>query len=267
MTTRIDGMPRKVQRECPACGTTYEADETRLRHGRQTTCSRTCSYRLRGNQLEKRSTVHCAICEKELSRTPKQIKAKHGVHYCSRACHYRGRTLGLTPRVVAKPYVLVAPPRSPEAIARQVATRRANDGYQHSDDTRARLRETTARAIAEGRIPSVSKLEDVVAKELDALGVGYRRQVAMRGARGRYVASVDFLLDDGRVLEVNGTFWHADPRAYPEGPVHPAQVRTAERWSRKVAALANQDIAVVEVWEMDLRKDVAEAVRVALATV
>jgi G:T-mismatch repair DNA endonuclease (very short patch repair protein) len=260
-------MPGKVQRECPVCGTTYEADETRLRHGRQTTCSRNCSYRLRGNQSQQRTTVVCAVCKTEISRSPRQIKSKHGAHYCSRACHYRGRTLGLTLRVVTKPYVLVAPPRTPEQIAKQVASRRAGKGYGHSDETRARLSETTARAIAEGRIPAVSKLEDVVAKELDALGVGYRRQVAVRGPRGRFVASVDFLLDDGRAVEVNGTFWHSDPRSYPDGPVFPAQRRTAERWARKLTALAELGITVIELWEKELRDDPAQAVRVALATV
>lgn len=209
----------------------------------------------------------CAVCDTELSRSPGQIKSKHGAYYCSRACHFRGRTLGLTLRVIDNPYVLVAPPMTAEQRAKQVATRRARNGYGHSDETRARLSETTARAIAEGRIPAVSKLEDVAAEALDALGVGYRRQVNIRGPHGRYVASVDFMLADGRALEVNGTFWHADPRVYPDGPVFPAQKRTAERWARKVAALDALGITVVEVWEKELRDDPAEAVRVALATV
>jgi len=207
------------------------------------------------------------VCDAEFSRSPRQIKAKHGTHYCSRACHYRGRTLGLTLRVVDKPYVLVAPPRTPEQIAKQVASRRAGKGYGHTEASRARLSEATARAIAEGRVPAVSKLENVAAEVLDGLGIGYRRQVAIRGPRGRYVASVDFMLDDGRVLEVNGTFWHADPRVYPGGPTYPAQKRTAERWARKLAALDALGIRVIEVWEKELRNDPAQAVRVALATV
>src|SRR5699024_281803 len=49
--------------------------------------------------------------------------------------------------------------------------------------------------------------------------------VPVRGAAGRFVACVDFMLSDGRALEVNGTFWHTDPRVYPDGPTFPAQVR------------------------------------------
>lgn len=260
-------MPRTVERDCPVCGGTYLADPKRLEFGRQTTCSRECSYRRRGNQLEQRSAFACAVCETKFTRTPKQVKAQHGAQYCSPACHYRGRSLGLTPRVVSSPYVLTAPPRSPEASARQVATRRAGKGYGHSDDTRRRLSEATARAITEGRIAAVSKLEDIAVQAIDALGLAATRQALVRGEYGRYVACVDFLLADGRALEVNGTFWHADPREYPDGPVFPAQRRTAERWARKVAALAALRIPLIVVWERELRDNPAQAIRVALAAV
>lgn len=255
-----------MERECPACGLIYHADETRLRNGRQTTCSRRCSYRLRGENQQRRVRIRCATCGVEITRSPRQVKAKHGASYCSRRCHYTGRTLGLTGRVVTNPYVRVAP-LNPEAHARTVATRKARDNYRHSDDTRLRLREATARAIAEGRVASVSRCEDVVAEVLDRLGVGYRRQVAIRGERGRYVAAVDFLLGDGRAVEVNGTFWHADPRVYPNGPAFPAQRRTAACWDRKVNALATLGIPVVIIWEIDLAEDPTQAVSVALAAV
>jgi len=32
-----------IERECPVCGARYHAHVVRLRHGRQTTCSRRCS--------------------------------------------------------------------------------------------------------------------------------------------------------------------------------------------------------------------------------
>lgn len=260
-------MPRTVERECPVCGGAYLADPERLKFGRQTTCSRECSYRLRGDKLEQRGTFTCAVCGTEFARTPKQVKAQHGAQYCSPACQYRGRSLGLTPRVVSSPYVLTAPPRSSEVTARQVATRRAGKSYGHSDDTRRRLSEATARAIAEGRIAAVSKLEDIAAEAIGTLGLTAVRQAPIRGGRGRYIACVDFLLDDGRALEVNGTFWHADPRDFPDGPVFPAQWRTAERWARKVSALAELRIPLVVVWERELRDDPAQAIRVALAAV
>lgn len=256
-------MSNVVKRECPVCATTYDADPVRLRHGRQTTCSRACSYALRAGQLERREVVECAVCEVEFTRSPAQIKSKHGAVYCSPACMYAGRTLGLTPRVATDAYVR-ATPFNREAHARAVETRKSRDNYGHSDETRARLREATASAIAEGRIPAVSGLEDLVAAELERQGVAFERQVAVRGTRGRFVACADFMLEDGRALEVNGTFWHADPRAYPDGPIFPAQIRTAERWLRKMDALAGLGVVVLVAWEQDLRDDLAQTLRVTL---
>src|SRR5699024_7581825 len=102
---RLTAMTNHVNRKCPVCSVSYKADPVRLRHGRQTTCSRACSYALRANKLEKGKTFECPVCEVEFTRAPSQIKSKHGAIFCSAACMYKGRTLGLTPRIVDKPYV------------------------------------------------------------------------------------------------------------------------------------------------------------------
>ncbi len=87
----------------------------------------------------------------------------------------------------------------------------------------------------------------------------------MRGAGGRYVAVVDYFLPDlNTALEFNGTFWHADPRTYPDGPKHPSQHRTAKKYAEKLQHLADRGIPVVEVWEMDFEADPEHAVRTAL---
>jgi len=179
---------------------------------------------------------------------------------------YAGRTLGLTPRLVAVPYVLIAPTNL-ESRARGVATRKLQNNYGHTDETKARLREATTRAIAEGRISPVSALEDKVAIELERRNVSFVRQHAIRGNNGQFVACIDFMLDDGRALEVNGTFWHSDPRVFPEGPMFPAQRRTEERWVRKVVAMELLGIPLIVLWEQDIRDDLAHALNVALATI
>jgi very-short-patch-repair endonuclease len=35
---------------------------------------------------------------------PSQIKGKHGANFCSPLCHYSGRSLGISKRIVYKPY-------------------------------------------------------------------------------------------------------------------------------------------------------------------
>lgn len=257
-----------VVRKCTVCGATYEANPTRLRHGRQTTCGRECSYQLRSATLSKFVVLTCSVCGTQFERVPSQIKSKHEGVYCSRECHYAGRSLGLTKRIVTAPYIMVAEYDRKAAIRKAWETRRRLGKDHHSETTRERLRQKTIAYIS--RIAPahiVSKIEEVVAKELIRIGVPFQRQTAIRNNRtGRYVACADFLLDDAVVLEVNGTFWHADPRAYPNGPIYPSQVRTLLAYERKRSALVALGIPLIEVWEADLAESPENAVRHALRT-
>lgn len=54
--------------------------------------------------MRKEVNATCSTCGKGITRTPSQMKSKHPGVYCSRACHYAGRSLGLTRRIVTRPY-------------------------------------------------------------------------------------------------------------------------------------------------------------------
>ena len=95
-------MGHRIDRKCPVCGSMYLADEVRLKHGRETTCSRDCSYKLRASSLNKTKAYNCAVCGRQVLRSPAQVKSKFA--FCSRDCHYRGRSMGLVLRVVTQPY-------------------------------------------------------------------------------------------------------------------------------------------------------------------
>lgn len=94
-----------TERNCPVCNKIYLADPKRLKYGRQTTCSRACSYALRAQKLSDSVTLICDMCGTSFERSPAKLKrAKHG-SFCSRACHYAARGVGIVRRVVEKPYV------------------------------------------------------------------------------------------------------------------------------------------------------------------
>lgn len=93
-----------VPRTCPVCAVEYLAHPVRLKHGRQTTCSRECSYALRRPKTAPRTTLHCVICAAVFVRTPDRLAHARHVRVCSRACHYAARRKGLSRRVVVKPY-------------------------------------------------------------------------------------------------------------------------------------------------------------------
>jgi len=257
-----------VKRQCPVCGVIYEADPHRLKHGRQTTCSRKCSYSLRTTNRTTSVTGPCGVCGKLVTRPPSRVAlSKTNVMLCSSACAYRARSLGLVGREVITPYNIPDEVRQASSIRRrkQNALRKAEGRYACSDETKAKLSLATAKAIAEGRIPRVSQLELRVGDVLKQLGVRATGQYRLRGDHGRFAAVLDyFLLDSGTAVEVNGTFWHADPREYPSGPVYASQHRTASRYQTKIKLLRDRGIPLIEIWELDFNADPEVAVRSAL---
>jgi len=171
-------------------------------------------------------------------------------------------------RDVAAPYDIPEEVRkaSSERLTALNAKRKDEGRYGHSEATKAKLRTSTAAAIAEGRIKRVSQLEVAVGKVLDSLGIPYDHQHAIRDSSGRFIGVLDYYLTDHcAALEVNGTYWHADPRKYPDGPAHASQARTASRYQRKREELLQRGIPLVEVWEQDFKSDPEGAVKDALS--
>jgi hypothetical protein len=94
-----------ITRDCPNCGKSYQADPKRLKYGRQTTCSRECSYAMRGAKLGRDVILKCDVCSKDFTRKPAQHRAKH-ITVCSWSCYVKARVIGLiTPRPPVKPTV------------------------------------------------------------------------------------------------------------------------------------------------------------------
>jgi len=258
----------KTNRKCPVCSRTYEADITRLKHGRQTTCSRDCSYALRADQLKHSISMTCAICGLDFTRPLSQVKGKYGAQFCSPACHYRGRTLGKSLRIVQKPYNISEAARVAwrEGAKKTRKTRIERDNYKHTEASKARLRDANCRAIAEGRINTSSELEKKAVPVLDSMGVEYVAQFPVRDSNGRFVCVFDFFIPVHKVaVEVNGTFWHSDPRLYPQGPVHSVQKRNAIKWAQKLVTAQRLGYRVVELWEKDIKERGDEYIRQTLA--
>lgn len=259
----------KVTRTCPVCQRKYKADTQRLKFGRQTTCSRKCSYEFRARKLTTSVLVICAVCGKQFKRSPTQIKSKHKSVYCSAACQYAGRGLGLTKRIVSKPYVITEAGRIAHkgAAQRGALTRKKNGNSRHSEETVAKLREATTKRIMSGKIKRVSKIEYVVAQKFTDLGIVFIQQYGIRDPKtGRYTASLDFFLPEQNIaIEVNGTFWHADPRFYDASNLSPAQRRTVKGYAKKIDVLRELGIELREIWEHDLRQSVDNAVKSVLA--
>lgn len=94
-------MGDKIKRTCPVCATIYVADSVRLKWGRETTCSRRCSYELRMRKLRNSVELECSYCGEKFKRIPAHIKGQYGWNFCCWACRIAGRKLGMS-RLVRK---------------------------------------------------------------------------------------------------------------------------------------------------------------------
>ncbi|MBN2465913.1 hypothetical protein JXD38_09875 [candidate division WOR-3 bacterium] len=135
---------------------------------------------------------------------------------------------------------------NPDEIARQRRERRrcveqAAGWWRH-----ARVAAAQAATGSPGR--AYNQLEARFARMLDAAGVEYRWQFPL----GPY--AYDFLLPDKLLVEVHGTYWHADPRSYEGRTLTPDQRRNRLHDLDKKLFAAGRGYRLKVVWEADLTR-------------
>lgn len=65
----------------------------------------------------------------------------------------------------------------------------------------------------------------------------------------------DFYLPDLNVLlEVQGDYWHCNPRLYPDGPKNSVQRENLQKNKNKREVAESQNIPLLEIWELDIQK-------------
>jgi len=244
---------------CPVCDEPF--DTTRTNGGNPyKTCSTKCSYALRGRQKRRGKSYPCVVCGALTYRAPSDDVRRHPAIYCSPKCYQQGRSVGYTPRVVTRPYVMKKQYDRKAAAAKRWATRRLRGNDKHTQYTKDLLSMRTTENIMSGKISRVSQLEKDVARLLRRRGVKAVTQYGLRDESGRYCACVDIFVPSVNVaVEVNGTYWHADPLVY-RGRRDAAQQRSHDRYERKRTILAERGIRLVEVWEGDFKLDPRETI-------
>ena len=112
-----------------------------------------------------------------------------------------------------------------------------------------RHRKTVAAQQVTGRPGrAFDRLEAKFARLLDDWGIDYQWQFRL----GRYV--YDFHLPGRLLVEVHGTYWHADPRFYPAANLLIAQRRAVVHDIDKSHHAARSGYRLKVVWEYDLKQ-------------
>lgn len=241
-------METTVERQCPVCERPYLANATRLKFGRQTTCSRKCSYALRAQGLMTATMLSCGACGKPVHAPPSKVaRVHHEEVFCSRKCAYAKRQ-----RVVTLPYRIVAVYDRAAAGKRAWATRRSRGAPRISDETRASWSAHAVARILRGG--SVSKFEQEVAATFRRLGFGVLGSLALRGSGGRYAHVFDLYIGARRiVVECHGTYWHGGRWSWdePDG----VQRRNLAYEERKVLEAKRLGFDLRLLWEHDFKAD------------
>ena len=98
-----------------------------------------------------------------------------------------------------------------------------------------------------------SKLEDKFAKEfLNKLGVKYEKQFKAESI-GRYY---DFYIPScNTLLEIDGGFWHSDPRLYEGKELTPTQKKNKKVDKFKDKWAKEHKIPLIRIWEHDINNN------------
>lgn len=228
------------------CRVIYNADATRLKHGRQTTCSRHCSYQLRARQKQNGSEQTCAVCSQVFYRSPSKVKAKHGSTCCSSKCAYQVRQ-----RVVISSYIMVSTHDRTAAGKKAWETRR-KASKPYPDAARVKARSNLIQNLQ--RLGGVSKFERKAAEVLRALGFNVADSAYARNTNGTFACVFDLVLPERRiVIECHGDYWHGG-RWLWDAP-NPTQVKNLAYEERKAIAARAMGFDLRILWEREFKKD------------
>lgn len=125
-------------------------------------------------------------------------------------------------------------------------------GKKHSPETIEKLRTITADRIKNKKFHRESSLNIKVREFLDSLNLtfSYEKEFTIK------YFSCDFAFPQQKIaIECQGTFFHIDPRIYPNGPICAVQRRNFGRDKVKREYLEKHGWKLIEIWETEINDD------------
>lgn len=121
-------------------------------------------------------------------------------------------------------------------------------GKKHSSSTIEKLRENTAKLWASGVFNRATSIHIKVREYLQELGLSFEEEHQVK------YFSLDFALIQDKVgIECQGTFFHVDPRIYPNGPICAIQRRNFGRDKAKRKICCDREgWVIIELWETEI---------------
>lgn len=124
-------------------------------------------------------------------------------------------------------------------------------GIKHSPETITELRENTARLWAEGRFNRVTSIHLKVREFLESI-----KEQLIESPQEEFQVkyfSMDFAFPEAKIaVECQGTYFHIDPRVYPNGPINAMQRRNFGRDKAKKKYCDKIGWKIIDLWEIEI---------------
>lgn len=150
------------------------------------------------------------------------------------------------------------------AVRRKQMSKQAKQLWAEHPEWRERQRQITLGHHAAGIYPKArTKIELTVMSMLQEAQLSFLYQHKL----AEFIC-VDFFLPTHKlVIECFGTYWHCDPRVYPNGPQTKAQRKNSgtDRWREK--KIAEMGYQLLILWEKDIKEDPTQILSVIKDTI
>lgn len=228
---------KTVERACASCGKMFPPRGPSSK-------AKYCSKRCFGVAIQKRVNMACAQCGSK-----KKINTCHAernaIFTCSRKCLLSFRNLNTEYKLARG-----------KSISLSVREKWATDVAWATSRSEQLSRSNIARIKA--GMKSATSAEMTFSKILDSLDIAYKAQFAYRSTVFRCAKIYDFYLSRRNILvEVHGTFWHADVRVYPDRKklsiVQRANIENDGM--KEMIARDELGMKLLIVWEKDLQEN------------
>lgn len=146
--------------------------------------------------------------------------------------------------------------KSPETIqklkdARERHPLKARHTQKHSKESKEKCREGTAKGWSNGRFNKKTSIEVKTEDFLNALKPFLKEEFVFQHLAKYF--TLDFAFPEVKVgIECQGTFFHIDPRVYPDGPFCAIQRRNLGRDKSKRKYLTERGWTIIELWEIEI---------------
>jgi very-short-patch-repair endonuclease len=120
-------------------------------------------------------------------------------------------------------------------------------GCKHSEESKDKMRQATLKAIKEGKLKQTRTRPHLILLEiLTELGVAFQEEYVIK------YWSFDFYLTDLHVLiEVDGDYYHSNPKFYPEPKTKTQKINHYRDQKKNEFCQANHH-ALIRIWEDDI---------------